>query len=181
MQNNETFFFFFGRKTMKEKVHQVRVFRGLETWGGTEMAARNETESLVGGFEGKSQHCRLLACRRWPINSRSDTKGDQWVMDGGLVVQIQLQIIYWLDIRDPVWGSRCLKTDLKTDMEWIARSHSDTNLSPPRQRNRFFFLKKPNMCSVFGAIQPKLSASVISFQTKAARQWFIFRSKMDYY
>lgn len=97
-------------------------------------------------------------------------------MDGGLVVQIKLQIIYWLDIRDPGWGSRCLKTDLKTDMEWIACSHSDTNLSPPQQRN-CFFLKKPNMCSVFGAIQLKLSASVISFQTKAARQWFILEAR----
>lgn len=44
---------------MKEKVHQVRVFRGLETWGGTEITARNESESLVGGFEGEFQHCRL--------------------------------------------------------------------------------------------------------------------------
>ena len=109
MQNNETFW----TEDNQKKVHRVCVRR---------VAVRQNIMNprrRVREFEGKSHHCCLsgLACRQWPANSQNDTKGDQWVMDGGLVVQIQWQIIYWLDIRDPGWGSRCLKTDLNMDME----------------------------------------------------------------
>lgn len=60
-----------------------------------------------------------LACRQCPINSWNGTKGNHWVIDGGLVVQIQSQIIYRLDITDPGGGARCLKNDLNVDDGWI--------------------------------------------------------------
>lgn len=99
IHNSHTFWI----KTMGKSLWTVCFLPSVwpEIWGSTDILQEiNESKKECVMILGKiSPLLSGLACRQWPPNSLNHTKGDQLVMEGGVLGQIQSQIIYWLDIR----------------------------------------------------------------------------------
>ena len=128
----------------------------LFLWSSTDKVqetseSKEEHQNFWGKFPalGLVQHAGGVAYKTTD-SYESTSACDRW----GIIVQIQSQIIYWLDIRHLRWDSGCLKTDLSMDINCLSShshaallsSSSAALLQPPNLHSFFFFflLCRPN-------------------------------------